>query len=117
VIQGTAADLIKRAMIQLYEKLSTRKLLSSIVAQIHDEVRSSGLNERVRAINFHCQIILIAPFHEIEDVVFLVRNAMENCGLGFPTPVTIRIGKSLLESDLENYDDWEKKRYQGHPAD
>ena len=51
VIQGTAADLIKRSMINLFEKLTERKFVTTIVAQIHDEVPLSP---------FLCVMILLA---------------------------------------------------------
>jgi len=41
-IQGSAADLIKRAMVRIHELFSSRGLASRIVAQIHDELLIEG---------------------------------------------------------------------------
>ena len=37
-IQGTAADIMKIAMINVYKELKTRNLKSKIVLQVHDEM-------------------------------------------------------------------------------
>ena len=59
-IQGTAADLIKIAMIQVNKALKEQKLESKIICQIHDE------------------LLLKVPSKEKEIVYDLVKNIMEN---------------------------------------
>ena len=59
-IQGTAADLIKIAMIRVNQALKDQKLESKIICQIHDE------------------LLLKVPSKEKEKVYDLVKNIMEN---------------------------------------
>ena len=37
-IQGTAADIMKIAMINIYEKMKKKNLKSKLVLQVHDEI-------------------------------------------------------------------------------
>ena len=60
VVQGSAADLIKRAMIDLHQALPTRFSKSRMILQIHDE------------------LVFEVPEVEIEAVADLVRERMEN---------------------------------------
>lgn len=60
-IQGSAADLIKIAMIQVYKTLNEKGYKAKIVNQIHDE------------------IILKVDDNEKDEVLKLVKNIMENC--------------------------------------
>ncbi|MFA5235523.1 MAG: DNA polymerase [Bacilli bacterium] len=59
-IQGTAADLIKLAMIKIDDELTSRKLASRLVLQIHDE------------------LVFKVPLDEIEIIKPLVLRTMEN---------------------------------------
>lgn len=58
VIQGSAADIIKMAMINIDSKLSSYK--TKLILQIHDE------------------LIFIAPNEEVEKVMQIVKQEMEN---------------------------------------
>lgn len=58
-IQGTAADIMKIAMINLYKQLKERKLESKILLQIHDE------------------LLLQVKIEEKEEVKELLKNSME----------------------------------------
>ena len=59
-VQGSAADLIKIAMINVYNRLNKEKLGSKMILQIHDE------------------LILNVPAEEEERVMKLVEEEMEN---------------------------------------
>lgn len=74
-IQGTAADIMKIAMIRADHALRVHKLRSRIVLQIHDEL-----------------VVEIAP-GEQEEVVHLVKDAMEHAvDLAVPLDVSTGIG-------------------------
>lgn len=80
-IQGTAADMIKIAMINIHRELQQRKLKSRMVLQVHDE--------------------LVFEVHksEIEIMKSLVKNLMENAlPLDVPILTEIGIGNNWLEA-------------------
>jgi DNA polymerase-1 len=49
-IQGTAADMIKLAMIKLHEELKKRNFKSKMILQVHDELVFDALKEEAEAI-------------------------------------------------------------------
>ena len=52
-IQGSAADIIKRAMIDIYNDLTARNMKSKMIMQVHDELNFNvpiAESERVRAL-------------------------------------------------------------------
>lgn len=59
-IQGSAADIIKVAMVKVYNALKERKLRSKLILQVHDE------------------LILNVPADELEEVQKLVTSEMEH---------------------------------------
>jgi DNA polymerase-1 len=74
-LQGTAADLIKLAMIRIDEELRARKLKSRMLLQVHDE------------------LLFEVPQPEIETMRELVRNRMEKVHpLKVPLDVEIGVG-------------------------
>ena len=76
-IQGSAADLIKVAMIQISRKLKKLKLHSKMILQVHDELV------------FEC------PVQEKKEIESLVRKEMEGaCLLSVPLIVDIGWGKN-----------------------
>lgn len=80
-IQGTAADIIKIAMNQIYAKLKKEKLKSRLVMQIHDEL-----------------IIETVP-EEVDRVKEIMKDSMENViQLDVPLNVELNIGKSWYEA-------------------
>jgi len=79
-VQGTAADLIKKAMIELHEELARRGLRSRMILQIHDE------------------LLLEVPEGEGEQARELVRNVMEGAlTLDVPLVVDARLGRNWAE--------------------
>ena len=80
-IQGTGADIIKKAMINIYNDLKRKKLNSKILLQIHDEV------------------VLNVPKNELEEVKKLVKEDMESViKLSVPLKVEIDTGTNWYEA-------------------
>lgn len=81
-IQGTAADLIKIAMINIHDKLKEGKYKSKMILQVHDE--------------------LVFDVHrtEIEKIQKLIEREMKNAipGLKVPLEVGIGVGNNWLEA-------------------
>lgn len=79
-VQGSAADLIKRAMIDLRAKLRERRMASRLVLQIHDE------------------LLLDVPEDEAEAARDLVRAVMEGAlRLDVPLVAEARLGRNWAE--------------------
>ena len=80
-IQGTAADILKKAMVEIYEELNKRGLKSKMLIQVHDELVFNVYN------------------NELEEVKELVKNIMENTfKLLVPLKVEIEIGNNWYEA-------------------
>jgi DNA polymerase-1 len=80
-IQGTAADIIKLAMIKVQEKIMAEKLQTKMVLQVHDE------------------LLFDVPRNEIEQIQPIVRDGMQNAAqLIVPLEVEIGIGTNWLEA-------------------
>lgn len=76
-IQGTAADIVKMAMVKLYHRLKQEKLSSRILLQVHDE------------------IILEVPEEEIDRTARIVQEVMESAsGHAIPLKVHCETGES-----------------------
>ena len=71
-IQGTAADLIKKAMVQIDAEMDKQKMRSRMLIQVHDE------------------LVFETPPEECEDLQVLVREAMENA-LSFHVPLKVNL--------------------------
>ncbi len=79
-IQGTAADIIKKAMINLDKKMSEEKLKSKMILQVHDE------------------LIFEVPENEVDIMKSLVREEMENVvELKVPLRVDMGTGPNWFE--------------------
>lgn len=80
-IQGTAADLIKVAMIKIHNRMKAEKLSSKMIMQVHDE------------------LVFEVPNDEIETMQKLVVTEMENAiELKVPIKVETGIGNNWLEA-------------------
>ncbi len=80
-IQGTAADIIKKAMIDMADALLTNKLKSRLLLQVHDE------------------LIFEAPQEEIETLKKLVPEIMENAiELDVPLKVDYAYGSTWFDA-------------------
>ena len=80
-IQGTAADVMKIAMVRVDRELRRQRLSSRIVLQVHDE------------------LLLEVPADEEEQVKALVREAMMGAAqMAVPLEIEIQSGKSWYET-------------------
>ena len=81
VVQGTAADIIKRAMIDLEARLTESDLQAQLLLQVHDE------------------LVLEVPEAELDPTRDLVRECMEGAvELDVPLKVDFGHGANWLEA-------------------
>ncbi|MBI3478644.1 MAG: DNA polymerase I [Acidobacteria bacterium] len=81
-LQGTAADLIKIAMIRIDEDIRERGLKSRMTLQVHDE------------------LVFEVPENEVDDLKRLVREQMENAHK-LEVPLEVEIGVGSNWRDME----------------
>lgn len=80
-IQGSAADIIKLAMIKVFNELQTRKLKSKLILQVHDE------------------LIINVYKDELKEVEEIVKTQMENVmNLDVPLEIDMNIGNNWYEA-------------------
>jgi DNA polymerase-1 len=83
VVQGTAADIMRRAMVRLHRSLAEGKLKARLLLQVHDE------------------LLVEAPPEEVAAVSVLLREAMEGADdlgpLGVKLAAEVRPGRTWLE--------------------
>ena len=80
-IQGTAADIIKVAMINIYKELNDKNLKTKMVLQVHDE------------------LIFDVPNDEVPTIMELVPRLMNQAiSLKVPLEVEINSGKSWYDA-------------------
>lgn len=80
-IQGSAADLIKKAMIEIDRVLTTKNMNTKMLLQVHDE------------------LVFDVPQNEIDGLKTIVREKMEGAlSLKVPLKVDIGIGDNWLEA-------------------
>lgn len=80
-IQGTAADIIKLAMIRAYRGLKNAGLKSRLILQVHDE------------------LLVEAKVEEVEQVKEILIDAMKNAvNLSVPLEIDLQMGKDWFEA-------------------
>ena len=80
-IQGTSADIIKKAMIEIAKKLEQEKMQTKMIIQVHDE------------------LVFDVPNNEKEKIEKIIKDIMENvCELSVPLNVEIVYGKNWREA-------------------
>lgn len=80
-IQGTAADIIKLAMVRVHEALAREGLRAKLILQIHDE------------------LIIDTPAEEAERVKALLAECMQNViTLSVPLRADVKVGHSWFET-------------------
>lgn len=80
-IQGSAADIIKMAMIRVHDEFKNRKLKSKMIIQVHDE------------------LVFDVYRPELDEVKTIVKNCMEGAAaLSVPLEVDIGTGSNWLEA-------------------
>src|SRR5438270_12386095 len=82
-LQGTAADLIKLAMIRIDALVRERGLKSRMTLQVHDE------------------LVFEVPEDEVDEMRSLVREQMENVHPELSVPLMVEIGVGKNWRDLE----------------
>lgn len=76
VIQGTAAEIMKKSMNKVYDELNSRGLKSRMILQVHDE------------------LIFQVPENELEEMKSLVKSTMENIDtLSVPLKASVEYAK------------------------
>lgn len=80
-IQGSAADIIKIAMINIYQKLENSDYKTKMLLQVHDE------------------LVFDVPNEELDSVKSLIQEEMENAfKMTVPLDVEIGLGQNWLEA-------------------
>ena len=79
-IQGTAADIMKIAMINVFKEIKNRGLKSKIVLQVHDEM------------------MIESPINEKEEIKNIMKKQMENA-------VKLKVPLIAEISEAENWYD------------
>ena len=80
-IQGTAADVIKLAMVRVWRRLRNEKMESRLILTVHDE------------------LIVEAPEAEAEKAAQILRKEMEGCvHYAVPLSTDVHTGKNWLEA-------------------
>lgn len=81
-LQGSAADIIKLAMVELFRKMEERQLQSRLILQVHDE------------------LIIDCLRSELEEMKKLLRITMEQCvNLLVPLTVDMKVGENWYEME------------------
>ena len=80
-IQGTAADIIKIAMVRVFQRLQKEKLRARLILQVHDE------------------LLVEAPEEEADLAAIILREEMEHAiSLRVPLVADTNVGYTWLEA-------------------
>ncbi|MGM9879408.1 MAG: DNA polymerase I [Bacilli bacterium] len=80
-IQGTGADILKMAMIEIYKEFNKRGLKAKMIIQVHDE------------------LLIDCPKTEKDEVISIIKDKMENAfKLSVPLKVDIEVGENWYEA-------------------
>ncbi len=80
-VQGTAADIIKLAMVRVHDALQEGGFAAKLILQVHDE------------------LLIEAPLEEAERVAQLLRTCMEQVAeLSVPLVAEVKTGRSWYET-------------------
>ncbi len=80
-LQGSSADIIKIAMLSVYNELKKRNMRSKLILQVHDE------------------LLIDAPQEEAKEASEILKNCMENAAtLTVPLTVEVSSGKSWYDA-------------------
>lgn len=81
-IQGSAADIIKVAMISIHDRLSKKRLAAKMIMQVHDE------------------LVFDVSKDELKEVYKIVKDGMENViKLKVPVEAHMEVGENWLEQE------------------
>jgi DNA polymerase-1 len=80
-LQGSSADIIKVAMINVANRLKTEKYQAKLVLQVHDE------------------LVIDCPENEVEEVSKLLKDEMEHAyDLAVPLTVDVNVGRTWFDT-------------------
>ena len=80
-IQGTSADIIKKAMVEIHASLKSQNLKTKMIIQVHDE------------------LVFDVPSNELEQIKKLIEEVMENTyKLSVPLKVDIEYGNNWYQA-------------------
>lgn len=81
-VQGTAADIIKKAMNEVYARIKREGLQAKLILQVHDE------------------LIIDTPEGEVEQVKQILSDVMQNIcpELGVPLAVSVAVGRTWAQA-------------------
>jgi len=81
-IQGSSADIIKAAMIKLFNEFHTRKMKTRMLVQVHDE------------------LLFEVPQNEVKEALVIIKQEMESA-MVLKVPLIVDIKKGENWSDME----------------
>ena len=80
-IQGTSADILKKAMIEIFNEFKKRNIKSKMIIQVHDE------------------LVIDTLVSEKDEVIKIVKEIMENTyKLNVPLKVDVNCGANWYEA-------------------